>query len=190
VVPNRILSIVKVADSSYAQLSSSETQIGGPTGKALALNSIDAAKEVENDKGIVTVKKAGTYFVVAAGQVGSSGGSGQGSDRLWLRQNGKDVDNSNTEQTVTPKYTAVPVCQEGRSQRRQQAAALSLRPRRRHRHDRLRPQGQARHPQHDLLAGQSRLMSRDLSVDNQSVDKPARRRHTSRAPWCGCQTSR
>ncbi len=111
VVPSMILSIVKVADSSYAQLSSSETQIGGATGKPLTLNSIDAAKDVENDKGTVTVKKAGTYFVVAAGQVGGSGGSGQGSDRLWLRQNGKDIDNSNTEQTVTPKYTAVLVCQ-------------------------------------------------------------------------------
>ena len=111
VVPSMILSIVKVADSSYAQLSSTETQVGGPTGKALLLNSTDAAKDVENDKGTVTIKKAGTYFVIAAGQVGSSDGSGKGSARLWLRQNGKDVDNSNTEQTITPKYTAVVVCQ-------------------------------------------------------------------------------
>jgi hypothetical protein len=111
VVPSMILSIVRVANSSYAQLSSTDTQIGGPAGKALMLNSTDAAKDVENDMGTVTIKKAGTYFVVAAGQAGSTDGSGKGSARLWLRQNGKDVDNSNTEQTITPKYTAVLVCQ-------------------------------------------------------------------------------
>jgi hypothetical protein len=111
VVPSMILSIVKVADSSYAQLSSTETQIGAPAGKALTLNSTDAAKDVENDKGTITVKKAGTYFMIAAGQVGSGNGSDKGSARLWLRQNGKDVDNSNTQQTITPKYTAVVVCQ-------------------------------------------------------------------------------
>jgi hypothetical protein len=75
------------------------------------LNSTDAAKDVENDMGTVTIKQAGTYFVVAAGQAGSTDGSGKGSARLWLRQNGKDVDNSNTEQTISPKYTAVLVCQ-------------------------------------------------------------------------------
>ena len=111
VVPSMILSIVKVADSAYAQLSSSDTQTAGPAGKVITLNQTDAAKEVENDKGTVTIKKAGTYFVIAAGQVGSADKHGKGSARLWLRQNGKDVDNSNTEQTVTPKYTAVLVCQ-------------------------------------------------------------------------------
>ena len=34
-VPSMILSIVKVADDAYAQLSSTETQMGGPTGKLL-----------------------------------------------------------------------------------------------------------------------------------------------------------
>jgi hypothetical protein len=77
----------------------------------ITLNQTDAAKEVENEKGTITLKKAGTYFVIAAGQVGSADKNGKGSARLWLRQNGKDVDNSNTEQTVTPKYTAVLVCQ-------------------------------------------------------------------------------
>ncbi len=47
---------------------------------------------------------------MAAGQAGSPSG-GKGSVRLWLRQNGKDVDNSNTEQTLPAKYTAVLVCQ-------------------------------------------------------------------------------
>lgn len=111
VVPSMILSIFKVNDSSYAQLSSIESQAGAAAGKALTLDQTDAAKEIDNDKGTVTVKKAGFYFVVAAGQVGSAKGDGKGSTRLWLRQNGKDVDNSNTEQTITGSYTAVLVCQ-------------------------------------------------------------------------------
>ncbi len=110
-VPSMILSIVKVDDSAYAQLSSSETQAGAAEGKAITLDSVDAAKEVENNKGAVTVKKAGFYFVIAAAQVGAADGNGKGSSRLWLRQQGKDVDNSNTEQSITGKYTAVLVCQ-------------------------------------------------------------------------------
>ncbi len=110
IVPSMILSIVKIADSAYAQLSSTQTQTGAGSGKVVALNSVDAAKNIENEAGTVIVKDAGFYFVVAAGQVGSPSG-GKGSARLWLRQNGKDVDNSNTEQTVGAKYTAVLVCQ-------------------------------------------------------------------------------
>jgi hypothetical protein len=110
VVPSMILSIIEV-DRAYAQLSSGETQAGTAQGKLVTLNQTDAAKGVENDKGTIKVKEAGLYFVVAAGQVGSTDGNGKGAVRLWLRQNGKDVDNSNTEQTVTGKYTAVLVCQ-------------------------------------------------------------------------------
>ena len=111
VVPSMILSIVKVDDSAYAQLSSTDSQISKAIREVVTLNSVDAAKEVTNDKGVITVKKAGFYFVIAAGQVGSASGNGKGSVRLWMRQNGKDVDNSNTEQTVGNKYTAVLVCQ-------------------------------------------------------------------------------
>ena len=111
VVPSMILSIVKVDDSAYAQLSSGDTQIAKAAGQGITLNSVDAAKEVTSDKGIITVKKAGVYFVIAAGQVGSPGADGKGTVRLWMRQNGKDVDNSNTEQTVGNKYTAVLICQ-------------------------------------------------------------------------------
>ncbi len=110
-IPSMILSIVKVADDAYAQLSSGQTQAGSTNGQAISLNQTDAAKNIENNKGTITIKQNGFYFVIAAGQVGSTDSSGQGSARLWLRQNGKDVDNSNTEQTVTSKYTAVLVCQ-------------------------------------------------------------------------------
>ena len=111
VVPSMILSIVKVDDSSYAQLSSTESQGAAAAAKDLTLNQTDAAKEIANENGAVTIKKAGFYFVVAAGQAGSAKGDGKGNLRLWLRQNGKDVDNSNTEQTINGKYTAVLVCQ-------------------------------------------------------------------------------
>ena len=111
IVPSMILSIIKVNDSSYAQLSSTESQAGISEGKALTLDQTDAAKEIENAKGTITIKQAGFYFIIAAGQVGSMKGDGKGAARLWLRQNGKDVDNSNTEQTITGKYTAVLVCQ-------------------------------------------------------------------------------
>ncbi|MDB5307427.1 MAG: exported protein of unknown function [Gemmataceae bacterium] len=111
VVPSMIFTAFKVGDTGYAQLSSTETQGAADAPKPVTLNSTDAAKGIENAKGVVTVKDAGAYFVIAAGQVGASSPEGKGSVKLWARQNGKDVDNSNTEQTVTPGFTAVLVCQ-------------------------------------------------------------------------------
>ncbi len=95
----------------YAQLSSSENQLGSTTPKVVTLNQEDAVKGISNDKGVVTFKEAGTYFVMAAAQVGSAGGNGKGTVRLWMRQNGQEVANSNTEQTIMPGFTAVLVCQ-------------------------------------------------------------------------------
>lgn len=97
---------------SYAQLSSSETQLGETSPKAVSLNQDDAlGGGISNTKGVVTFKEAGTYFVMAAGQVGSADGKGKGSVRLWVKQNGENVANSNTEQTILPGFTAVLVCQ-------------------------------------------------------------------------------
>ena len=95
----------------YAQLSSGETQLGTPAPKVVALDQEDALKGITNAKGVVTFKEAGTYFVMAAAQVGSTFPKGTGTVRLWMCQNGKDVDNSNTEQSITPGFTAVLVCQ-------------------------------------------------------------------------------
>jgi len=111
VIPSMIFTAFKVGDTDYAQLSSTETQAAEAKPRGLTLNSTDAAKGVENAKGVVTLKSAGVYFVIAAGQVGAASPEGKGSVKLWMRQNGKDVDNSNTEQTVTEGYTAVLVCQ-------------------------------------------------------------------------------
>ena len=96
---------------SFAQLSSSQNQIGGTTPKVVTLNQNDAVKGISNSKGVITFKEAGTYFVMAAAQVGSADGKGKGNVRLWMRQNGQDVKNSNTEQTIVPGFTAVLVCQ-------------------------------------------------------------------------------
>lgn len=109
-VPSMILSVVKVGDGAYAQLSSVTTQTAGAKGQVIKLGQTDAAKNIENDNGTITIKKPGFYFVIAAGQVGGMNGS-TGAVRLWLRQNDADVANSNTEQTVPAKYTAVLVCQ-------------------------------------------------------------------------------
>src|SRR5262245_52158839 len=78
----------------FAQLSSTENQTATGAPKAVTLKSTDAAKGITNANGVMTLPEAGTYFVIAAGQVGSTT-SGKGSVRLWMKQNGKDVDNSN-----------------------------------------------------------------------------------------------
>ena len=92
-------------------MSSTESQTAGPEGKAISLDTLDASKAVDNNKGSVTIKEAGVYFVIAAGQVGATKAGATGTVKLWMRQNGKDVGNSNTEQTVEDGTTAVLVCQ-------------------------------------------------------------------------------
>ncbi|MGL4551799.1 MAG: hypothetical protein ACRC33_11480 [Gemmataceae bacterium] len=109
-IPSMILSVFKVDPSNFAQLSSGDTQPAGETPKAITLNSTDAAKGIENKGGEVTIKEPGVYFAIAAGQIGATAAGGKGTVKLWMRQNGKDIDNSNTEQTVSGT-TSVLVCQ-------------------------------------------------------------------------------
>ena len=109
-VPSMIFTAFKVDDRAYAQVSSSVTQPAAVASR-ITLNSPDAMKEIANDSGALTVKTSGAYFVMAAGQVGCTAPSGRGRVRLWMRQNGRDVANSNSEQSVFPGYTAVLVCQ-------------------------------------------------------------------------------
>jgi hypothetical protein len=111
VIPSMIFSIFKVKSGPYAQLSSTETQPAATTPKEITLNSVDAAKDVDNAKGTLTVKQGGCYFVIGAGQVGSVKGAAKGSVKLWMALGGKGIDNSNTEQSIGGGYTAVLVCQ-------------------------------------------------------------------------------
>lgn len=95
--------------ASFLQASSSEEQIAKDTNpKAVTMKS-DAGGGLTNKNGIVTIRADGAYFMMAAAQVG---GQVAGSVRLWIRVNGKDVVNSNTEQVIPDaSFTAVLVSQ-------------------------------------------------------------------------------
>jgi hypothetical protein len=94
----------------FLQASSTESQFsadGKP--KVVTMNSTDATSGITNDGGVVVVPEDGTYFLMAAAQIG---GKSKGNVRLWMQINGADVGNSNTEQSVLdPAFTAVLVCQ-------------------------------------------------------------------------------
>jgi len=96
--------------ASFAQLSSAEPQLATSTeANTVVMESTDAAVGMTNDNGILTVEEGGTYFVIAAGQVG---GESSGSVKIWIRVNGEDVPNTNTEQAIpSGSFTAVQVCQ-------------------------------------------------------------------------------
>jgi hypothetical protein len=94
----------------FLQASSTETQLATDTKpKVVTMNSTDATSGITNENGVVTVPEDGTYFLMAAGQVG---GTAPGSVKIWMRVNDADVGNSNTIQAIPdPAYTAVLVCQ-------------------------------------------------------------------------------
>ena len=94
----------------FLQSSSTETQLATDTKPhVVTMNSTDATSGITNANGVVTVPEDGTYFLMAAGQVG---GKAPASVRIWMRVNDADVGNSNTIQVVPdPSYTAVLVCQ-------------------------------------------------------------------------------
>jgi hypothetical protein len=105
-----LASVGGASAAGYVQASSTEEQLAvDPKPKVVTMNSTDASKNIKQDKGVVTVNETGAYFLIAAAQVG---GKAKGLVRMWMRVNGKDVDNSNTEQIITdPSFTAVLVCQ-------------------------------------------------------------------------------
>jgi hypothetical protein len=104
------------ASAIYAQLSSPDSQTPSSGPLIVQMTSNDALAGIDHsDKtntGVVTVKTPGAYFMVAAVQVGKeSGGSADYMD-VWIKQNGKDVDNSGCRQVIhDPKFTTVMVCQ-------------------------------------------------------------------------------
>jgi hypothetical protein len=105
-----LASVGSASAASWIQASSTEEQLASdPKPKVVMMNSTDGAKNIKMEKGVVRVNEAGAFFFIAAAQVG---GKGKGLVRMWMRINGKDVDNSNTEQIITdPNFTAVLVCQ-------------------------------------------------------------------------------
>ena len=108
------LSATLLASAAFAapflQASSTETQYATDMApKVVTMNSTDATSGITNDNGVVTVPEDGTYFLMAAAQVG---GKVAGSVHLWVKVNDADVGNSNTIQVIgDPAFTAVLVCQ-------------------------------------------------------------------------------
>jgi len=105
-----LASVGGASATSYLQASSTEEQLAADTKpKVVTMNSTDASKNIKQEKGVIRVNESGAFFVMAAAQVG---GKAKGLVRMWMRLNGKDIDNSNTEQFISdPSFTAVLVCQ-------------------------------------------------------------------------------
>lgn len=100
----------------YAQLSSMTTQLPKEGPLTVEMENNDALNGLGHDpkakSGDITIKEDGVYFVVAAIQVGKKEGDTEDFVDVWIKQNGKDVDNSGCRQAVPdPKYTTVLVSQ-------------------------------------------------------------------------------
>ncbi|CAF1435874.1 unnamed protein product [Adineta steineri] len=113
-VPGIIFSTFRLSNKenpiAYAQLSSSQSQWGCITPKTVKLDNNDGSNHIKNNNGVMEFEESGTYFVMAAAQVGSDDDNGVGDVHMWFRLNGEDMADSNTIQTVE-KDTAVLVCQ-------------------------------------------------------------------------------
>jgi hypothetical protein len=96
--------------ATYSALSSGDTQVAKAANTPYAVTmSGDATTGFKVDGSKVTILKAGDYFVIGAAQVG---GSTTGNIYLWVRQNGKDVPDSNSIQNIpAPAFTTVLVSQ-------------------------------------------------------------------------------
>jgi hypothetical protein len=96
--------------ATYSALISSDTQVAKAANTPYAVTMTgDATPGFKVDGSKVTILEAGDYFVVGAAQVG---GSTTGDIYLWVRQNGKDVVDSNSIQNIpSPAFTTVLVSQ-------------------------------------------------------------------------------
>jgi len=101
----------RAAAGVFLQASSTQEQLAADTNpRVVTLNLTDAANGLSNQNGVVTIATGGTYFVLAAAQVG---GKAKGYVRMWMRVNGRDLVNSNTEQVISgPGFTALLLCQD------------------------------------------------------------------------------
>lgn len=88
----------------WIQASSNETQFMDVSPTQVTLNQLDGAAKVDLNGGEITLKLGGTYFIVAAPQVGRIGTnlSGVVSFKCWLRVNGIDATNSNVLLNLKP----------------------------------------------------------------------------------------
>jgi hypothetical protein len=100
----------RAAAGTFLQASSTQEQLAADTNpRVVTLDLTDAASGLTNQNGVVTIAADGTYFVLAAAQVG---GRAKGYVRMWMRVNGKDQDNSNNQQVISGAgTTALLLCQ-------------------------------------------------------------------------------
>ena len=114
-VPSMIFILVELRNQResipYAQFSSSESQWGCSTPKSVRIANNDDSKRIRNGGDFIEFLDAGTYFLMAAAQVGSFEGQGIGDVHLWMRLNGEDMANSNAIETIFKTDTAVLVSQ-------------------------------------------------------------------------------
>jgi hypothetical protein len=95
--------------ASFMQASSNEEQLATDTKPNVVRMIMDTGAGITNRTGVATIHIEGVYFLMAAAQVG---GKAAGSVRLWIKVNGKNVVNSNTEQVIPDaSFTAVLVSQ-------------------------------------------------------------------------------
>lgn len=108
------LSATTAMAASMAALTSMETQVTTQANGQFAIKMQgegNGAFKMEGSK--LTVLRDGFYNMSAAAQVGGNG-TATGDVYMWMRVNGKDVDDSNAVQTVpSGKFTAVLVTQTG-----------------------------------------------------------------------------
>ena len=91
--------------SNFAQFTNSSNQMASTSVKQVNISDNQSSLKITAD---------GTYFILAAGQVGASGDKDITDEYvdLWMTLNGKKIPNSNARQTVSSKnFTAVLVTQ-------------------------------------------------------------------------------
>ena len=100
----------RVAAGAFLQASSNQEQLAADTNpRVVTLNLTDAASGLTNQNGVVTIATDGTYFVLAAAQVG---GKARGYVRMWMRVSGKDLASPDNEQVISGAgATALLLCQ-------------------------------------------------------------------------------
>lgn len=117
-----VISVISIAFSSqlvaddgstpFAQLSSVHTQLPGTDRHFVSMRNVDAISGIGLQNNAFTrieIKQSGSYFIVAAGQVGASdhAPSAVGHVDIWLVRNGAPIPNSGARQYIDHKKDTV-----------------------------------------------------------------------------------
>jgi hypothetical protein len=111
-----VLSIGVASAAEYSALTSMDTQAAKAANVAYPITmSGDASQAFKIDGSKIIIQQSGDFYFSAAAQVGAVPGVNVTGDiYLWVRLNGKDMEDSNSIQTIPqPNFTAVLVSQGG-----------------------------------------------------------------------------